>query len=343
MSYIQRTVQDLQLDLRGMRVATEAASGYYMSTSLLGAVAGADEVVAVGADSDFGRFADIQDTLLAAATDQCVRRRIVCTQDRHHPSLRGVDVVTNSGFLRPLDADLLDHVGANAVITYMCEAWEFRPGDVDLDYCRRRRIPVYFSDEDGWGMGVFSMCGALAAKLCFEADLSVVGDAIAILSSDRFGPVIQRALSACGADAVLLVGPSYDGLDKRVWDGVVVAEYCEDREVIGNQVALEDLDRMLAPGATIVQFAGANDVRATTERGWEVFPPMRLHPHRMARTLAYLGARAVVRLAGIGLKVGWAACTGTRLHLSGRDLDEFVLSHSPAQVLDLDIGSRAGR
>jgi len=328
---IEEAVGDLDLDMTGLRVATEAASGAFAAAPLIAARAGAD-VVAVGRDSQYGKLPDIEERIRRLAGRLDTQGTLACTGDRLDQRLIGADVVTNSGFLRPLDAALLSHVGAQTVVTYMCEAWEARPGDVDFDYCRGARIPVYFSDEEGWGMGVFSMCGTLAVRLCLEAGCEVAGNRIAVLSSDRFGPVIAERLSACGAHAGLFLEPEYEGLGEQAWDAVVVAEYGAAETVVGGSVAVETLRQALAPGGTIVQFAGANDVDALDAAGVPVYPPERLPPRRMARTLAYLGPLPVVRLCAMGLKVGWAACEGKRRGLSCEELDQFVLAHSPAQL-----------
>ena len=328
---IEDVVGDLDLDMTGMRVATEAASGAFAAAPLIAARAGAD-VIAVGRDSQYGKLSDVQERIHRLGDRLGIRRTIACTDDRLDDRLRGADVVTNSGFLRPLDAALLSHIGAQTVVAYMCEAWEARPGDVNADYCRGAGIPVYFSDEDGWGMGVFSMCGTLAVKLCLEAGCQVVANRIAVLSSDRFGPVISRRLRDCGAHVELLLGPMYEGLGEQAWDAVVVAEYRADETIAGSSVPIETLRQALAPGGAVIQFAGSNDTDALASADLSVYPPGRLPPHRMARTLAHLGPLPVVRLSAIGLKVGWAACEARRRGLARGELDRFVLDHSPAQL-----------
>ena len=59
-----------------------------------------------------------------------------------------------------------------------------------------------------------------------------------------------------------------------------------------------------AEGAAIVQFAGLIDAKDLSRHGLTVSPGLELPPHRMARTLAYLGPSPVVDLHAAGLKVG---------------------------------------
>ncbi len=53
----------------------------------------------------------------------------------------------------------------------MSEAWEFRPGDVDLNFCKSKNIPVSGVNEDFDGFNVFSSCGQLALKLYLKQAL----------------------------------------------------------------------------------------------------------------------------------------------------------------------------
>ena len=330
---IDQTVQALQLDLTGMRILTELANGVFTSTALLAAQAGG-QVVALGRDSQYGRFVDVKQELVRNAERLGVSKQISCTSDRRAIELRGIDIIANNGFVRPIDRELLCHVGDQCIVSYMCESWEVREDDVDSKYCSTAGIPVYFSDENGWGMNVFDMCGQLAMKLCFEAGLELVANHIAVLSSDRFGPVIHRALQAGGADTSLFVAPSYEGLDSQLWDALLIAEYTTKDVILGDLINLERTKRVLPPGGTIIQFAGANQIEELDNADFNFVPATPLEPQRMYRTLAYLGDLPVVRLHGVGLKVGEIACRGRREGKKESELDQYVLSKSPAQCGD---------
>ena len=48
---IRRAIESVRLDLKGLRVLTEASVGYRRITPVIAALAGADDVYAVGRDS----------------------------------------------------------------------------------------------------------------------------------------------------------------------------------------------------------------------------------------------------------------------------------------------------
>ena len=55
---VRRVVDETGLDLRGLDVLTEAATGPFAATAAMAAFAGADEVVALARDSSFGSAED---------------------------------------------------------------------------------------------------------------------------------------------------------------------------------------------------------------------------------------------------------------------------------------------
>lgn len=327
---IRSTQKLLQLDLKDKTVVTEAATGAFACTPVLAALSGA-HVIAHAKASAFGSMAEASDQVLELARTFDVEKHIVIAEEKMHPDMRGADIVINAGHLRPLDKAFLEHIGRQTVVSYMCEGWEVRPGDIDLDFCKQSEIPVYSTDEDAWGMGVFSMCGMLAVKLYLEAGLELSKNRVLVISSDKFGPVIENALGHF-AHCVRLYSPNQDpSIPEGPWDAVVVAEYTDSRVILGETVSFKEFCSVLNPGAVVIQFAGKNDVQQLEALKVSVYPNQPLAPHRMSKTLAYLGTLPVVRLQAMGLKVGQAASDGKKQGLSGKELDYFVLANAPAE------------
>ena len=106
--------------------------------------------------------------------------------------------MTNVGWVRPLDEQLIGRLGPRGVVSYMCEAWEFRAGDVDIEACTQQGVPVAGVGEDFDGLNVFRSTGQLALKLLFEAGLEVANNSFIVISSDpfwtRYHPALQPIL-----------------------------------------------------------------------------------------------------------------------------------------------------
>lgn len=298
-------IADLGLNLEGATVLTEAGTNAYAVTPVLAALAGSADVYALTRDSSCGPASEVcrQVEELAGLAGVAPDRIRVMTERAHVPN--GVDVVTNLGFVRPIDREILQKLSSVGAVSCMYEAWELREGDVDLSACHEMGIPVAGAWEDFGGIEVFRSCGPLAVKMCFDAGLEVAGNRIVVIGSDRFGTVIASALRANLAD-VLVVSSATQlrraGLDAV--DGVVVAEYSTNGSVLNGGSELVETLATASPGLVFVQFAGALPVDRLHSLGFPVYPGLPLSPHRMMFTLAHLGPRPVVYLHAAGLKVG---------------------------------------
>src|SRR5581483_4984881 len=156
----------------GLCVLTEAATGNYVVTPLIAALAGA-RVIAVARDSRFGsaREARRQTNALARAAGVADRVRYVATKTR--AALAAADIVTNSGHVRPLDRAAISQLKPTAVILLMYEPWEFRSTDLDLCACVARGIPVVGTNESNPSVNIDAYLGMMVIKQLFNAEIEV--------------------------------------------------------------------------------------------------------------------------------------------------------------------------
>ena len=157
MRLIRRAIERTRLDLKGLRVLTEASVGYRRVTPVIAALAGADEVYAVGRDSvaglaQGGRGADrpTSPSWRASAT------RVKLLSTRLQAPLATVDVVTDLPGVRPIDESIIRNVAETAAVTLMRGAAHWRPADVDVATCRRHGIAVAGVDEEAVGLYRYS-------------------------------------------------------------------------------------------------------------------------------------------------------------------------------------------
>ncbi|MGE4553904.1 MAG: hypothetical protein AB7D57_12395, partial [Desulfovibrionaceae bacterium] len=168
----EAAIRRFGLDLNGLVVLTEAATGHFALTAPLAALAGADRVLALGRDSRFGSAEQAHEACRRVARAWGLDEdRLEFLDDRRDPRLREADVVTNLGALRPLDREFLSRLGPCAAVPLMWETWEFRPADLDLEACRRSGIPVLGTDEHHPDLGIFDYVGVCAVKLLLEAEV----------------------------------------------------------------------------------------------------------------------------------------------------------------------------
>src|SRR5664279_1621585 len=120
-----RQVRSLELDLKGKTVLTEAASGAYIVTPILAAIAGA-KVFAFSRTTKYGKVEEVFSNTRALADSFKEFPLDIQLIDHLNPEIiRQADIITNSGHLRPLSESMLKHAKNEVVIPLMYEAWEW--------------------------------------------------------------------------------------------------------------------------------------------------------------------------------------------------------------------------
>ncbi|MGL4596334.1 MAG: hypothetical protein ACRCYO_02325, partial [Bacteroidia bacterium] len=314
---IQTLIQRLNLDLSGLTVLTECASGAYTYTAVMAAMAGAD-VIAVGRDSSYGKFDDnkkrLEDLLRFAQTKTRVR---ICKKDELENNL-SVDIVTNSGFLRPIDAALVAKLPASAVVCLMWETWEFRPGEIDLDACREKGIPVIGTNEHFPETDMFRYPGLLALHLLFAMQVETANSDLVLLGGGLTGKLIAKMFTEMGLSFWWFTPEGNERVEKCKpyselrhildlpnVDAVICAEHKDPRVVVGVDTSLQFSDlKNKFPLLRWGHLSGAIDAAALEASGLEYFPKKIMPFGYMTYSTDVLGPAPVLELNAAGLKVG---------------------------------------
>lgn len=301
---VQQIVEKLKLDLGGLNVLTEAGSNNFVYTPFIAYAARAAKIFVWTKDTSFGQAAEISSTFLtivgALGLDE--KRFVLAVNQRPVEHISQADVITNLGSVRPLNKNLLTRLKREAVISYMCEAWEVRPGDVDIEFCRERGIPLAGVWENHPDLMIFSGCGPLSAKLCFEAGMEVYQNNILVLSGDKFGKVALETFRSMGAASVTVLAPELlEETDLSGYDFLFIADYSSEAEIIGPGLGPK-LEQLRA--SAVVHLCGAVDAAYLAANGVFCYPRQQGKSKKMTRTLAHLGLKPVIDLHAAGLKVG---------------------------------------
>lgn len=329
-----KEIEEISLNLDGAVILTEAACGAYVVTPVLAALAGASKVYAVAVDSVYAS-ADEVCRLTNDLADLCgVREKIELVVGGKDEVVGQADIVTNLGFVRPIDKKCVALMKRGAVIPYMCEAWEFRPGDVDLAACRESKVPVMGTDEVR--CGVFAYLGLLVAKMLFALDYEILGLKVAVVSNDSFGPHVEDSLGKMGAVVKCFNSVVVEGFRDFIKqaDALIIADYRRESHLFGESSDFTGAQLAeIAPGLGVVQLTGGGDFDSLKRYGFKVYPDKLVPFYRMGSTLSDLGVAPVVKLHAAGLKVGQAMLEANRKGLAGKSFVKYVLYHAPAQEL----------
>ncbi|MEO8360111.1 MAG: hypothetical protein ABI672_08785 [Vicinamibacteria bacterium] len=306
---METTIQSLKLDLSEFVVLTEAATGPYVVTPVIAAMAGSPRVIALTRDSSYGSVEEVTRQTKQLAEYCGVSHRIEVRVERDPAWFQAADIVTNLGFVRPLDRATCRAIRPGRVVPLMCEAWEWRPQDLDVVACDEFGIQTFGTNEHHPKAPVFEYCGWLALKLVQEAGLEGHQTRALIIGRDKFAKVIAARLGAAGAQVEHAL--TFGEASQRPADAVIIADYHEPGFVIGPSGEIESAEFAARYGsATVIPFVGQVDVLGLAALGVRVFPAENPGSHRMVRTLAALGPRPVIELHAAGLKVGAMALQG---------------------------------
>jgi len=313
LNLMRAAVAQCQLDLRGLTVLTEAATGAYSVTPILAGMAGAREVFAVTRSSHYGTVESIASaTMQLAAAADCVEHVRVISAITPEIVSRA-DIVTNSGHVRPIDACFVRSMKPSAVIPLMYEAWEFRPTDLDLGACRERGVRVAGTNERHPAVDVFSFLGVMAVKLLLDAGIPIYGSHLLVLCDNPFADHIERGLVSAGA-AVEVTQDLTGAKSSSALDAILVARRPQSQPVIGPDEAR--LIQQRWPGALVAQYWGDVSRDALDACAVPYWPEQAPAAGHMAILPSGVGADPIVRLQAGGLKVGEvllrSACTGDR-------------------------------
>jgi hypothetical protein len=294
---IERRIGILDLDLTGLRVVTEAATGAYASTAVIAALAGA-EVYACARDTrnhGSAQEAIAQTRHLARKAD--VDDRITFVEDVPSRVLRDCDILTNSGRIRPITAGMVELLPSRAVIALMFEAWEFRDTDLDLATCRERRIRIAAVNERHADVAVFPFLGPLLVCMLRDAGMMAAGKRIAVLCDNPFADFLVGGLADAGASASLFADVA--GLAREAWDAVVLSlQPCDEPLGVDQLKAIAAKAR----GALLAQFWGDVDRQAIHALGLRICPAVEPGRGHMGILLNRLGYEPIVRLQAGSLK-----------------------------------------
>ena len=293
------TLKKFGLDLTGRTVFTEAASNAFLWTPIMAALAGAEQVFAVSGSSKYGSFEEICNETMRHARNLNVEDRIVITRDKDQRQIAQADIVTNLGFVRPLDKQFVDSLNPGAVICLMWEPWEFRSGEIDLAACDRRGIPVLGTNERDPRLQTYRYVAMTVIKLLLEHEIEIFDTDLLILGSGHFVGLTAHALTGLGARVYLdetdLPGPP---------DCVVCLEHHNHDCLIGDDgvFRLADCDGL----PLILHICGNVDSDCVKKHGSRLVPPIPATCGFMSFTTGHVGPKPVIDLHAAGLKVGQA-------------------------------------
>lgn len=337
---IDKSIEQLKLDLTDMTVLTEAASGNFIVTPIIALKAGAKKVYVVTRDSSYGKKTEVME-YLEDFVDAVGEKfsKIICVDDKNSVAQQ-VNIVTNSGFVRPIDAEFINGLPQDAALPLMFESWEYREEDIDIQACKNKNIPVLGTDESVFELRIFKYVAMSVVKLLLEADIEVFKSNILLISSGGYLQEIKQLLQDNGAN-VLVYDSFQASIDKQVLkkytsscDAIVVAEQANKETLIGMDEKHINVEWLADSNPVVIHLAGVIDYEQLDKNSICKYPDRKVGYGYMTVTTDYVGIRPVIELNAGGLKVGQALVEGMRKFQNVNIAKQYALSNSPAMKFD---------
>ena len=326
---MRSSISAMDLDLTGIGVLTEAASDFFSTTCLMAAIAGAGPVVAVARDSEWGDAKSVVEDIQIAAKQLGIDGHVQFETELSPRIVRQCSLVTNLGFVRPIDARMMSELPRDSAISLMCEPWEMRQSDVDVDAAVHRSVAVAGTNERHPLVRTFDYLGPLAGLLMLKAQKEVVGSEVLLVASEPFAEPIADWLVSAGADRVDIRVPPIVSLDlqdsEASLDAVLVAHMGKDSLGLGPSLSLNPsvLARL---GTALLVIAGDLETEPFERMGVEVHPVPPRPAGQMWATTSMIGPKPVVSLHCAGLKVGEVMVRALRSGLSPKEAESQAVS-----------------
>jgi len=340
---INQSIKAFQLDLTGLRVLTEAASGFFALTPIIAAVAGADFVYTITKNSRYGRASDILKNLNDLAVIWEVHDKIFNLPSKNHNYISKADIITNLGHVRPLTKSFLERLKPTAVIPLMWETWEYRPADLDLRECNRLGIPVLGTNENHPNLKTFDYVGILALKILLDLELEICNSYILLIGNSLFANIINKYLIMNGSNCIFF--PDINQFNNHQLksnliniDAIIVADQSNE-EIIGyKSLLLPETINQLNPGIAVVHICGNIDSDAIINSKISLYPKFIAPTGYMSLSTEYLGPKPLIDLHTAGLKVGEVLAKARLRGLCKNEAIKLALEKSPA--MDFSISQK---
>ncbi len=294
---------NLDVNLEGYTVLTEAGSNHYLFSPIVPLLCGASKVLAFVKDTPYGAANEIKAICIQIATNFGLNDKLqIATNELPIKWLKEADIITNSGMLRPFDKEKISKFKKGAVLPLMFEAWELRDQDIDIRSCKEYGIKVAGTWENHPLIKVFDYVQILCLKLALEAGYEVMGNTIFIWSDDHFGEMIEKSFIQNGAKKCFL-STNIDLLKENASkiDFIFIADYDEKKDY-ETFLDLKNL-ALISPNIGIIHLYGNLNCENIMKLGLKIFPEKNGKAELMTYTLAHVGMTPIINLQVAGYRV----------------------------------------
>ncbi|MFO8236557.1 MAG: hypothetical protein R6U04_14260 [Bacteroidales bacterium] len=326
---IYSAVRKFKLNLAGLNVLTEAATGNYVVTPVIAALGGA-RVITFSKDSQYGTYEEAKEQTVDLAKKCRVYENITIVDSLDKINLPEVDILTNTGFLRPINEALIKRLPGYCVIPYMFEPWEYRQTDIDLDACKCKGIKVYGTNEGDPGLQTFRYIGYTVLYFLLKKKLSPFSAKLLLIGNEEFANPVAEVLNDNGYCFDILSDYSQEPIIDK-YNAVIIAERRRSDCLVGSSKDSFIKAANIRDDMFVLHISGAVDFSNLKA---DYLPENPASFGYMSFNTDFIDPRAVIDLHTAGLKVGEGMVEANNRGLVKEESRTFMEENYPALAFD---------
>jgi hypothetical protein len=293
---IINSIKKFNLSLENKNILTEAASGNYVVTSIIAALAGAN-VTAIAKHSKYASIEKVKNQTYKLAKKFNIEHKINIIESIDSVNLSNFDIVTNTGFVRPIDKKMIDKLSSKCVIPLMWEPWEFRSDDLNLNYCIKKDIKVYGTNESDDRLKTMSYIGYIVLHFLLDEKRTPFSSNILLLGNENFTTPIINILENNKYKYKYITDYNQD-IELSNYNVIVIAEHSDNVLLVGDNGFIKSAQ--LSADKLIIHICGNVDF---SNIKCNFIPENPSKFGYMSFTTDYIDSQAVIDLHTAGLKV----------------------------------------
>jgi len=318
---ILSSIKKVSLDLSGLTVLTEAATGPWKFTPFIAAFANAKKIICYTKNSKFGTTEEIKENFKNISNFLGLQDKFCVCDSLSKKIINQADIVTNSGFLRPIDQDFIINLKKTAVISLMWEPWEFFGKDINLKECWKKGISILGVNESNDVLNVMKYAGELIEKILEINSLENNNKKIIVISENISGfHIIEKLeksnLVYCISETKFVeFQKKFKVISKNLKDiehdflqnidYIIIDSYPITKKIIDDNEGISPkILKKFCPNVKIIVYFGDVNYDLIEKIGLECYPRKNTSIGKMYWTADLLGSRPIIELNTLGIKVG---------------------------------------
>ncbi len=318
---IKKSIKKTNLDLSNLTVLTEAASGNWMFAPLIAAYSKSASIVCITKNSKYGTadqiMSNFNNLLNYLNLDNIQIHKKLTSQ-----ILQNIDIVTNSGHVRPINKKFIESLKPTCVISLMWEPWEYRKDDLDLSSCWKNKICVLGVNEDNNIMNLMKYNGDMITVLLKQNNIDLKNKKVILVAENKsvfymldsikltgaslfcISKTMSKELSQYGATVI-----GSDLQDSHVkpylknCDLIIINSAPLKNEIIGGKNGIKPSElKNISPKVMILVYFGSIDYKQSLKSGINCIPSKPKINSQLNWTLELLGPNPVIELTVLGFK-----------------------------------------